>query len=75
MDGVFVAMAILGCGDAGSACQTLRILDPNFETVGECMDAAPGILRNLTELDFPEVHIDCDARPVLAARMDAERVG
>lgn len=75
MDGIFVAMAILGCGDAGASCETLRILDPNFETVEQCLDAAPGILGRLTDLDYPEVHIDCDARPVLAARQKAERLG
>ena len=75
MDGVFVAMAILGCGDAGSACQTLKMMDPDFETVDQCLDAAPAILDRLTALDYPEVVIDCDARPVLAERQKKERLG
>ena len=75
MQEIFVAMAIMGCGDAGTACQTLKIMDPDFTTVSECEAAAPRLLSRLTDLDYPEVVIDCDARSTLAARMKAERVG
>lgn len=75
MQEIFVAMAIMGCGDAGAACETLKIMEPDFETVAECNAAAPGILMRLTDLDYPEIHVDCDARPKLAARMRVNSLG
>ena len=75
MQEIFVAMAIMGCGDAGAACETLKIMEPDFETGAECNAAAPGILMRLTDLDYPEIHVDCDARPKLAARMKLDPLG
>lgn len=75
MQEIFIAMAVLGCGDAGTSCETLKVMQPDFRTVAECHAAAPGILRRLTDLDYPEVQIDCDARPKLAARLKRETLG
>ncbi|MEO0500977.1 MAG: hypothetical protein AAF205_10535 [Pseudomonadota bacterium] len=68
-------MAILGCGDAAASCETLKIVDADFTSVAACHEAAPGVLRNLTDLDFPVVTIECDGRAKLAAKADAQRLG
>ncbi|MGB3721949.1 MAG: hypothetical protein WA979_03910 [Pacificimonas sp.] len=75
MQEVFVAMAIMGCGDASAACQTLQIVDADFNSVDACHAAAPGVLRNLTDLDFPTISIECDGRDKLAARASDEKLG
>ena len=68
MDKFGVERAIIGVHEE-NADETLKIMEPDFETVAECNAAAPGILMRLTDLDYPEIHVDCDARPKLAARM------
>jgi|TARA_R100000501_G_scaffold14680_1_gene26582 hypothetical protein len=73
MQEFFVAMAIMGCGDAGSACTTLKIVDADFNSVEACHEAAPGVLRNLIDLDYPTISIDCDGRQKLAARAEKEK--
>ena len=70
-----MAMAIMGCGDAASTCQTLKIVEADFSSVDACHAAAPGVLRRLADLDYPVVTIECDTRTSLAVKAKAERVG
>ena len=75
MQEIFVAMAIMGCGDASAACTTLKIVDADFQSVEACHAAAPGVLRQLSGLDYPVVSVSCDSRAELAGKAKAERVG
>ncbi len=75
MQEIFVAMAILGCGDASAGCDTLKIIDADFESIEACHAAAPGVLRKLTDIDYPTVSIECDGRARLAARASAGKLG
>lgn len=68
MQEVFVAMAIMGCGDAGTACETLEIVEASFSSMAECQQAAPEVLYSLTDLDFPEIEIQCMPRLQVAER-------
>ncbi|MBV7256019.1 hypothetical protein KCG44_04385 [Pacificimonas sp. WHA3] len=72
MQEVFVAMAILGCGHTAGTCETVSIVDANFGSVDACHAAAPGVLRKLTDIDFPVVTIECDGREKLAKRAKAQ---
>ena len=74
MQEILVAMAIMGCGDAGSSCETLRIMEPDFASVAECHAAAPGILGRLSDLDYPVVQVECGGRTELAAEAGAGKL-
>ncbi len=73
MHEAFIIMAILGCADDGSQCQTLQRVSAPYETVAACRAAAPAVLEKLTDMAYPSIVADCarspkgqlaDARPI-----------
>jgi len=67
MDQVFYVMAILGCGDGGSACTEARRVETRYETMAECRANLPGELARNTDLSFPEVAATCRRNGALIA--------
>lgn len=59
MNGVLVAMAILGCGDDGTSCQTVRQLEPKYASVEACNAASPAVLEGFTDLTYPIIMAQC----------------
>ena len=59
MGAVFYVMAILGCGDAGVACNEARIATPVYASAAECQADAENVLMANTDLDFPSLQADC----------------
>ena len=68
MNTALIAMAILGCGDAGDQCQTVRVEAPRFATIEACNAAAADTLTRYTGLTYPVVAVRCQkaAVPTLA---------
>lgn len=73
MHDALIIMAILGCGDAGSQCQTVQRVEVPFETLAACRAASPAVLEKLTDLAYPVIVANCakspknalaDARPI-----------
>lgn len=63
MTSVLFVMAILGCGDAGSQCQTVRMLPTSYETAEACRAAMPLALERSTDLPYPSLSADCQKKP------------
>jgi len=61
-------MAILGCGDASAACQTVRVADTLYASAAACEAAAGAVLGRNTDLDFPVVETRCQAERAEAAQ-------
>ena len=65
MGPAFYIMAILGCGDGGSACQQVRLVKTHYASVDACNAAMSEALMGATDLSFPEVGAEC--RPAAKA--------
>ncbi|HEV2747910.1 MAG TPA: hypothetical protein VGW34_11500 [Allosphingosinicella sp.] len=64
----FYIMAILGCGEADTACQQVAVTESRYETVEACNAAtADAVMRN-SDLAFPVVVAQC--RPANAPASD-----
>lgn len=59
MEAAFFVMAIMGCGDAASACATARIAPAHYATVQQCQAAMPDVLARNNDLDYPVVSAAC----------------
>lgn len=59
MESIFYVMAILGCGDTGTACHDARIAAPAYRTIAACRADAGNILTANTDLDYPTLKADC----------------
>ncbi len=66
MNTALIVMAILGCGDGGSQCQTVRMLPASYSTVEACQAAMPRELEKATDLPYPSISADCQKRPAKA---------
>lgn len=53
-------MAILGCGDAGGACEPVGRAPAAYESMAQCMAAQPIVLAS-AKVDYPEVAARCEA--------------
>lgn len=68
MEPVFFVMAILGCGDDGTACTAARVEPARYATVQQCRAALPVALTRNTDLSFPVIAAKCEASgPVMVA--------
>ncbi|WP_156680398.1 hypothetical protein [Sphingomonas profundi] len=65
MGPLFYVMAILGCGDAGGACQPVRVMDTHYASADACTAAVGQALMDATDLSFPEVTAECRPAPTL----------
>lgn len=66
MNSVLVVMAILGCGDDGTQCQTVRQLDAGYASVEACNAASAVMLESFTELSYPVIMAQCQKQPMPA---------
>ena len=67
MEPVFVVMAILGCGDGTTQCQSARIEPAHYSTMAQCRaDAANALARN-TDLEFPVISAQCRQSGMIVA--------
>ena len=58
--GTFI-IAILGCGEADSACTQVRTLDTRYESQAACARAADAALPGHSDVDYPVVVAQCVA--------------
>ena len=63
MKEAFIVMAILGCADDSSQCQTVQRVDVPFETVSACRAASAAVLQKLTDLAYPVIVANCEKSP------------
>lgn len=52
-------IAILGCGDGGQVCQQVRLAPATYASHDACALAAPGVLARNTDVDAPEIRVEC----------------
>lgn len=60
MAAAVILMAILGCGDAGTDCDTVRISPVRYESVSACVAAQDDVLAR-ADVMFPVVMAECRA--------------
>ena len=60
-------IAIMGCGDGGDNCRDVRIAPISYVSADACALAAPGVLATSTDVDAPEIKVEC--RPGAGAQM------
>jgi hypothetical protein len=70
MGPAFYIMAILGCSDAETACQQVRLADAHYVTVEACSAATAAVLDQNSDVAFPVVMAEC--RPASRAMAAAE---
>jgi len=74
MGPAFYIMAILGCGDAETACQQVRLADAQYQTAEACSAATSAVLYQNSDLAFPVVMAECrPASRSMAAAADKPR--
>ena len=59
MGPVGYVIAILGCADGGSACQTAATLSTHYQSAAQCAAARDSALEANTDLDFPTLIAEC----------------
>ena len=70
MNSVLVVMAILGCADGGSQCQTVRMMPATYSSVDACKAAMPAALENATDLPYPSISANCEKKPAQTLAMN-----
>ena len=75
MEPLFYVMAIMGCGDADSQCQQVRLLDTQYRSHAQCMAASEAALVQNSNVDYPTVVAQCvSGRRASAFRLRADEV-
>lgn len=59
MEPVFFVLAIMGCGDAQTACAEARVEPARYSTSAQCQAALPAALSRNTDLSFPVISGAC----------------
>lgn len=59
MNAALIVMAILGCGDGGDQCQTVRNEKTSFTSVAQCNAAAEQTLVRYSGLTYPVIAVRC----------------
>lgn len=59
-----ILMAILGCGDAGDACQQVAVVPVRYESVSACVAAQDDVLAR-ADIMYPVVTAQCRADKVV----------
>lgn len=70
MGPAFFVMAILGCGEADTACQQVGVADSHYATIEDCNRAAAAVIGRFTDAPYPVIVAQCG----LADGVRAERV-
>ena len=60
-------IAILGCADGASGCQTVATLSARYENQQQCIAARDSALDANTDLDFPTLLAECRPASVKAS--------
>ena len=55
----YFVIAILGCGDGGSACQTVAAPAAHYASEQACLAAQGDVLAANSDLDFPTLIARC----------------
>lgn len=55
---IFV-IAILGCGEADTACQQVATVDAHYGSIAECTEATPAAIEANSDIAFPVVVAQC----------------
>jgi hypothetical protein len=69
-------LAILGCGEADTACQTVSVTQQQYVSIGECNAATTAAVEQNADLAFPVVVAQCAradsqlAQQVMPSRVD-----
>lgn len=74
MKEALIVMAILGCGDGASQCETVRKVETPYQSVADCRAASPAVLEKLTDLAYPVIVANCEKSPK-SAYADARPIG
>ena len=65
MGPAFYVMAILGCGEADTACQQVAVANARYESIDACNAASPDVVARQGDVLFPVVIAQC--RPANAS--------
>ncbi len=72
MEPLYYVMAIMGCGDTGTACQEARVEPVRYESAGQCRAAMDDTLFKHTDLSFPVISAACQSNTERMARAEAQ---
>lgn len=75
MEPLYFIMAIMGCGDAGDACQQARTMPVRYPSAIACRAAIADQLGRNTDLSFPVITAACQPSSMLMARAEPSRNG
>ena len=76
MGPAFYIMAILGCGEADTACQQVGVEQAQYQSIKECNAATAGALLGHVDAAYPVVVAQCQradspvARTIMPAQID-----
>lgn len=73
MGPVYFVIAILGCGDGGTACTPVTTLQTHYSTEAECTAATGAALIDNSQLDYPTLLARCRLGQIKSA--EAQRAG
>jgi hypothetical protein len=59
MEAGYFIIAILGCGDGGTGCQTVAAPATHYASEQACLDARGDALMANSDLDFPTLFATC----------------
>ena len=59
MEAAFFVMAIMGCGDANTACTEARVDPVRYSNVAQCQAAMLAALARNSDLSFPVISATC----------------
>ena len=61
MGPAYFVIAIMGCGDGGTACQTVATPAAHYVSEQTCLAARDAVLMANSDLDFPTLLATCQA--------------
>jgi hypothetical protein len=61
MGPAFYVMAILGCGEADTACQPVGVTEQVYQSIDTCTAATPDAVARHSDIAYPVVVAQCQA--------------
>ena len=61
MGPAFYVMAILGCGEADTACEPVGVTEQMYQSIDACTEATPDAVMRHSDLAYPVVVAQCQA--------------
>ena len=74
MEAGYFIIAILGCGDGGTGCQTVATPATHYASEQACLAARGDALMANSDLDFPTLVAECRAMAPRASASQPERL-